>query len=242
LVLLHGFTQTGQAWGPVVDALASLGSPWPIVLPDAPGHGGSAGVEADLWETADLLADLVPDAAFWSGYSMGGRAALHVALAYPQLVERLVLISTSAGIEDTAEREARAAADEALARQLEDVGVGPFLEDWLAQPLFATMTSAQAALDQRRANTAAGLASSLRRAGAGAQAPLWDRLAELARRSLPVLVIAGELDARYRGHAERMVAAIGPTASLVVIEGAGHACPLERPAAVASALARFLSD
>ena len=36
----------------------------------------------------------------WVGYSMGGRTALHVALAHPDLVEALVLISTTAGIED----------------------------------------------------------------------------------------------------------------------------------------------
>ncbi len=107
LVFLHGFTQTGASWGPVLEALDGH---FPIILPDAPGHGGSSAVRADLWQTADLLAGLTsssgtaPGLAAWAGYSMGGRTALHFALAHPEQVASLVLISTSAGIDDAAKR------------------------------------------------------------------------------------------------------------------------------------------
>ena len=50
-------------------------------------------------------------------------------------------------------------------------------------------------LDDRRRNTVAGLASSLRLAGTGTQEPLWDRLGML---TMPVLVLAGERDERSR--------------------------------------------
>jgi len=217
LVLLHGFTQSGESWAPVVDALA--GRVTPLVLPDAPGHGASADLAADLWATADLLAALVPGPAFWAGYSMGGRTALHLALAHPDRVVRLVLISTGAGIEDQAARAARRAADEELARRIEDEGVESFLSFWLAQPLFATLSPEHAGREARTVNTAAGLASSLRLAGPGAQEPLWPRLAELGRsgphrRQVPVLLLAGEHDARYVDQARRMAAAIGPTATV----------------------------
>ena len=96
-MLVHGFTQTGRSWGPLLDR---LGARSPVVVPDAPGHGLSSSVKADLWRTADLLARTVDGAAAWAGYSMGGRMALHVALAHPEKVDRLVLISTTAGIED----------------------------------------------------------------------------------------------------------------------------------------------
>jgi 2-succinyl-6-hydroxy-2,4-cyclohexadiene-1-carboxylate synthase len=89
-------------------------------------------------------------------------------------------------------------------------------------------------------NTAAGLASSLRLAGQGAQEPLWHRLAELGRREVPVLVLAGEDDARYVDQARRMAAAIGPTATVRLVPRAGHACHLERPEEVAEALVGFL--
>jgi 2-succinyl-6-hydroxy-2,4-cyclohexadiene-1-carboxylate synthase len=236
LVLLHGFTQTGASWAPVLEALPGR---FPVVLPDAPGHGGSSGVRADLWQTADLLAEAVPNRATWVGYSMGGRMALHFALTHPGQVERLVLISSSAGIDDPARRAARRSADEALATRIEDEGTERFLTWWLAQPLFATLAAGDAGLEDRVNNPPTGLASSLRLAGAGAQEPLWPRLGELGEAGMPVLLIAGELDRDYRAHAERMAALIGPLASIEVVAGAGHACHFERPREVAAAIANF---
>jgi 2-succinyl-6-hydroxy-2,4-cyclohexadiene-1-carboxylate synthase len=236
LVLLHGFTQTGRSWGPVVKA---LGGRFPLVLPDAPGHGRSSSTRADLWETAGLLTGTAGRRAFWAGYSMGGRMALHVALAHPALAERLVVISATAGIDDPAERAARRRADEALAARIEHDGLAPFLSWWLAQPMFATLPAQQAGLEARLTGTAEGLASSLRLAGTGAQEPLWDRLPELSARAVPVLAIAGGLDPKYCEHAERLAAAVGPTATVLIVQGAGHACHLERPGEVAAAISAF---
>ena len=236
LVLVHGFTQTGQSWAPVIDA---LGEDIPLIVPDAPGHGGSTAIRADLWQTANLLAGSVAVPAHWAGYSMGGRMALHVALAHPDKVERLVLISVNPGIEDASQRAARRSSDHALAARIERDGVERFLDYWLAQPLFDTLGAERAGLEARLANTPAGLASSLRLTGTGSQDPLWPRLEELRERAVPVLVVAGSLDRAYRAHAERMAAVIGPAAQLLVIEGAGHACHLERPHEVAMAVSRF---
>ncbi len=151
--------------------------------------------------------------------------ALHATLAHPEEVEGLVLISGTAGIEDAAERAARVERDEALARSLEQEGLDAFLERWLEQPLFATLPPTARDTEARRENTAAGLASSLRLTGTGTQDPLWDRLPAL---SMPVLLVAGELDERFTATARRMSDAIGTNATLRVIAGAGHACHRER--------------
>ncbi len=233
IVLLHGFTQTGASWGPMV---AELRSRAPIIVPDAPGHGGSSQVRADLWRTADLLVETVGRPALWVGYSMGGRMALHVALAHPDQVEGLVLISTTPGIDAPKEREARRAADDALAARIHTEGTEAFLDFWLAQPLFSTLPPETAGREARLANKPDGLASSLRLAGTGSQEPLWDRLAQLKERSLPVLLIAGALDRKYSDEAARMASAIGPTARALIVNGAGHACHLERPEVVAAAI------
>jgi 2-succinyl-6-hydroxy-2,4-cyclohexadiene-1-carboxylate synthase len=116
---------------------------------------------------------------------MGGRHALRLALDRPDLVERLVLIGASPGLADTGEREQRRAADDALATHLEQIGVAAFVDEWLAQPIFAGLPVAAQFRDERRTNTAAGLAASLRLAGAGAQESLWD-LAEVPRSQRPV--------------------------------------------------------
>lgn len=173
----------------------------------------------------------------WLGYSMGGRYALHVALRHPELVERLVLVSTTAGIDDEAERAARRDSDEALARRLEEEGLEPFLRWWLAQPLFASLPAEAAQIERRLEGTATGLASSLRLAGTGTQEPLWHRLAELA---MPVLVIAGSLDAKYLSLGRRLAESIGPSAAFEVVPGAGHSCHLEKPEAFLEVLTTWL--
>jgi 2-succinyl-6-hydroxy-2,4-cyclohexadiene-1-carboxylate synthase len=235
VVLVHGFTQTQAAWEPVA---ARLRARWRLVRVDLPGHGGSAGVRAGFAEAAGLVGECGGRAAY-VGYSLGGRLCLRLALDRPELVRTLVLLGASPGIADAAERAERRAADEALAAGIERDGVAAFLDRWLAGPLFATLPAARAGVADRLANTPAGLASALRLLGAGAQTPLWDRLAGLR---CPTLLVAGALDGKFAAIAAEMAAAIGPAARRALVPGAGHAVHLERPAEVAVLLDGFLTD
>jgi len=234
VVLVHGFTQTHRSWGPVAERLASFHT---LTLIDAPAHGRSDGVRTDLAGGAAELGRTGGRAAY-IGYSMGGRLCLQLALTRPDLVEQLVLVSASAGIDDPQQRTARRASDESLAHRVETDGVEAFVDHWLTQPLLATLGAERAGRDDRLANTAGGLAASLRLAGTGTMEPLWDRLAGL---EMPVLVVAGEGDAAYAEAGRRIVRAIGANASWVLIPGAGHACHLERPDAFCVAVADFLA-
>ena len=135
LVLVHGFTQTGRSWDSIADELAARHT---VLTPDAPGHGDSSAVRADLPAGAELLGR-AGGRATYIGYSMGGRLCLHLAIARPALVERLVLISATAGIDDSDERAARRSSDDALAATIERDGVDAFLRRWVAQPMFATL-------------------------------------------------------------------------------------------------------
>ncbi len=234
-VLLHGFTQTGACWSPTVGALAADHE---VITVDLPGHGGSARITADLWTTARSAADAA-GAGTWIGYSMGARVALHVALARPEVVERLVLVSGTAGLRDAGERRTRRDADEGLAARIEQVGVATFLDEWLALPMFARIPEASTCRDERLRNEAAGLAASLRTSGTGTQEPLWDRLGALA--GLPVLVVTGEHDERFTALGRELVAAVGPSATHVVLPGCGHTPPLEDPGAFAAVLRRWLA-
>jgi 2-succinyl-6-hydroxy-2,4-cyclohexadiene-1-carboxylate synthase len=228
LVLLHGFGGTRHAWDRVAAELRPERY-LPLAL-DLPGHGERADQDPEI--TFDSCVEYVlarsPDRFALCGYSLGGRVALHVALAAPERVDRLVLVASSAGIEDPAERA------EHLADELEGIPFEEFIERWRTQPLFAEDPPEVGALareDQRR-NRPGALAEVLRRLGTGEMQPLWGRLGEL---QMPVTVVVGERDAKFRALGER-TADLLPDAELVVIPG-GHALLLESPAALGHVLA-----
>jgi 2-succinyl-6-hydroxy-2,4-cyclohexadiene-1-carboxylate synthase len=248
ILLLHGFGGTHRAWDGVVDHLSRQRC-LPLAL-DLPGHGAYADaappisfagcVEHVLARAPERFAlcgyslgGRIALHVALCGYSLGGRIALHVALTAPERVSRLVLVSTTAGIEDDVERAARSAEDHRLADELEHGPFEDFVERWRAQPLFAgdpPAVGARAREDQRR-NRPEALAAVLRGIGTGEMAPLWDRLQELR---MPVTVLVGERDTKFRALGRRMVDLM-PAAELLVVPG-GHGLPLEHPAAVAARL------
>src|SRR4051812_41970803 len=170
---------------------------------------------------------------------MGARFALHLALANPELVERLVLIGGTGGIDDPEARAERTRNDEAMATRLEREGIDRFLEAWLAQPLFAGLSDDMQFRDARRENTIDGLAESLRQAGTGSQDPLWSRLEGL---DMPVLVVAGADDEKFAAEGARLRESIGANATLELVPHAGHAAHLEQPAAFLRVLRAFLTS
>jgi 2-succinyl-6-hydroxy-2,4-cyclohexadiene-1-carboxylate synthase len=231
VVLLHGFGGTHHAWDGVIAAL-DRERYLPLAL-DLPGHGGAADSERPI-TFAGCVAHVLargPERFTLCGYSMGGRVALHVALAAPARVSRLVLVSSTAGIADDAERARRRESDRALADELERIPFEDFIERWRTQPLFAEDppdVGELARTDQRR-NRPDALATVLRGIGTGEMQPLWGRLGELV---MPVTVLVGERDEKFRALGERMVELLAD-AELIVAAG-GHALPLENPKAMVS--------
>lgn len=226
LVWLHGFTQTKNSAHEFLSILAGSNE---LVTIDLPGHGENAAVSASLDETADLLAEVLPKEPFiLAGYSFGGRVALHVALRHPERLSHLVLLSSTLGIRDDSERRARRERDEALADRIEVLGADAFLDEWLAQPMFASL-SHDALERQARSHDAEGLAMSLRLSGTGTQAWLGESLGAFKG---PSLVLAGARDKKFVLEARRLQDALTNSSSAFVAD-AGHAAHLERPRLVA---------
>jgi 2-succinyl-6-hydroxy-2,4-cyclohexadiene-1-carboxylate synthase len=226
LVWLHGFTQTKNSAHEFLSILAGSNE---LLTIDLPGHGENAALSASLDETADLLVDVLPNEPFvLGGYSFGGRVALHVARRYPERLSHLVLLSATLGIRDETQRRARRERDDALADRIEEIGADAFLDEWLGQPLFASLP-----YDSRerraRSHDARGLAMSLRHAGTGTQHWLGESLRGLKG---PSLVLAGANDKKFVLEARRLQDALASSSSAVVAN-AGHAAHLERPALVA---------
>lgn len=233
VVLLHGFSATSRSWDGVAAHLPRERYR-PLAL-DLPGHGDAADCERPITFAgcvAHVLAS-APGQFILCGYSLGGRVALHIALAAPERVRRLVLVSSTAGIDDPRERELRRASDTRLADELQRELLERFSARWNAQPLFAgdpAEVGALASEDQRR-NRSDALAAALRGIGTGEMDPLWNRLAEL---TMPVTVVVGARDHKFQALGRRMADALAD-GELVVLPG-GHRLPLENPRALAQAL------
>lgn len=242
LVLLHGFMGSSFDW-PDLDT----SNPGPTVYaPDLPGHGTTpiptAGLSMDYmvdWLDAQLTArgfgriELV-------GYSMGGRIAMHYALAHPERCSRLVCVSASPGIRDAEAREARLKLDEQWAERLESTPIDEFLRSWYQQPVFASLRNRpdllEVVVSSRRYLDAKQAAAVLRALSVGRTPPLWDRLEELP---MPTLAIAGALDGKYVDIARAMAVA-AENVSTSIVPGAGHVVHLEQETAFLQVLGGFL--
>lgn len=241
IVLLHGFTGDASTMSVLTQRLAATHT---VVVPDLIGHGGSTGpadrygVDAMAAQVIDAVEQLGHPAPFdLVGYSMGGRVAFTMACRHPARVASLSLIGASAGLATAPARAERVAADEALAASILAEGLAPFVDRWMANPLFATqarlgdefLTAARA---QRLRNVPEELARSLRGAGTGTMVPLHDHLAACA---MPVALIVGADDEKFTTIA-RALAPSMPDAEVTVIAQAGHAAHLEQPAAATEAI------
>jgi 2-succinyl-6-hydroxy-2,4-cyclohexadiene-1-carboxylate synthase len=245
LALLHGFMGSGESWNPVVEGLRRIGA---VLSVELAGHGASPAPDrvdaytmpACLDQLEALLARLGIPSAWWVGYSMGGRVALQLAVHKPALVQGLVLESATAGLRDERARAERRQADEELAESILTDGMEAFTDRWLANPLFQGLKKLppeQRAiqLEQRLRNNPLGLANSLRGMGAGAMEPVWQRLGEI---EVPVLLMAGEEDAKFSAIARELAGAL-PRATLHPLPACGHTPHVESPAAFLATVEGF---
>ena len=202
----------------------------PLAL-DLPGHGERAGDDPSIAGTVASILNATEGDFTLCGYSMGGRVALHVALAAPLRVDRLILVATTAGIEDPGESQERSRTDARLAGFLQTATIEEFADRWMEQPIFAGTPKAAAKIwrEDLLRNDPQALAGVLRATGTGELRPVWDRLSAL---TMPATVIAGAEDKKYVALAERLADEL-PNAELHIIDGAGHGLPREAPAELA---------
>ncbi len=232
LCLLHGFTQTHESWQTLRE---SLNRTYKTIAPDLPGHGKSANGTLSVSEIADEIVSAVNEPTVFVGYSFGARIALHIALQHPALTRALVLVSATAGLEDPKIRQDRLRSDQALAERIVAIGVEAFVDEWLAQELFATLTPQNNQRSIRLSNTVDGLAESLRHAGTGSQESLWERLNDIG---CPTLLVVGEKDPKFVALAQRLH--INLIRSELVVLNSGHSVHLERPQEFLELLDDFL--
>ncbi|HEV8344804.1 MAG TPA: 2-succinyl-6-hydroxy-2,4-cyclohexadiene-1-carboxylate synthase [Candidatus Binatia bacterium] len=247
ILFLHGFLGSGLDWEEII---CGLSDEFYCVAPDLPGHGRTAkspnpeaysmrGAAEALQVTLDELRIANPALV---GYSMGGRLALHLGMTHPQRWNRIVIESASPGIESALEHAKRKKMDEKKAKQLETIEFEVFLQEWYEQPLFQSLKKDRVRFDRllerRKINDPAELAKSLRGMSAGVQPPLWH---ELQRFDIPLLVIAGDGDTKYRKIAKKMARSC-KKASLALVDGTWHNVHEENPKEYTTLLRQFLTE
>jgi 2-succinyl-6-hydroxy-2,4-cyclohexadiene-1-carboxylate synthase len=225
VLFIPGFMQRGDAWRPVAELLPER---YPSRLLDHSEHSFEGRMGEILESGADVLV----------GYSLGGRLALRAALRSPGSFTAVVLVGSTAGLEEGPMRAQRAEADEKLASWIEAMPIEDIVALWERQPLFADQP--ESLVEEQRPGRLSqdprSLALLLRTAGQGVLEPVWHELPALA---LPLLAIAGARDDGYSAAAKR-IAHVAPNARAAIVEDAGHAAHLQRPEEVAGLITAFL--
>jgi 2-succinyl-6-hydroxy-2,4-cyclohexadiene-1-carboxylate synthase len=215
---------------------------------DLPGHGQTIVQEDSDYQMPNvaqalinLLIELNIKQCILVGYSMGGRIALYLAIHFPQYFSGVILESASPGLASQLERDRRIAKDLKLAEQLESLDFADFIQQWYGNPLFASLVkhpNYPKAIARRLCNDPHQLAKSLRSIGLGSQPSLWKSLPEI---QLPLLLIVGELDAKFI-RINQMMANSCPQASLYKIDSTGHNVHFEAPLQFSKLLQYFAAQ
>ena len=231
LLIAHGLFGSARNWGAIAKRLASTRE---VRVPDLRNHGESPSTESHSY--AGMARDLAPLAGGdVLGHSMGGKAAMALALTDPERVARLIvadiapvayshsqtpLIHAMRDI-DLSRVETRGEADRQLARSVEDPGVRAFL----LQSLDVKNRRWRLNLDVLEAEME--------------KITGWEEIAGVFEG--PTLFLSGATsDYVQRGHRDR-IRSLFPAAKFASIPGAGHWLHAEKPQEFVAAVETFLS-
>jgi pimeloyl-ACP methyl ester carboxylesterase len=197
----------------------------------------SYGDAASLAEMARRVLDAAPQQFALLGHSMGGRVALEIYRQAPGRVERLALLSTGVHPVRAGERDKRYALRDIGREQ----GMAALVDAWLP-PMIGEAASRDTALVRRLRVMCneAGLARFEAQIEALLSRPDVDDL--LRGIALPTLVAVGSEDRWAPPEQHEAFAASIPGATFVVIEGAGHMLPAEKPQQLNAAIAEWLGE
>ena len=222
------------------DAIAPiLSQSFRLIVPELPGFGRSRAVSGGLTYVADRMAEAVKDAAAGDevivlGNGYGGFVALQMAIRHPDIAGRLILADCGAAFSETGREAFRNMAATSKANGLQAI------TDVAMRRLFAPEFQAKHP-DLMRDRREAFLKTDpeVFRAACNALAEL-DLRPELAKVTMPVLVLVGEHDEATPPPMSRELAALLPNARLKIIPGCAHVPQLQSPELFIEAIGDFL--
>jgi 3-oxoadipate enol-lactonase len=242
LLLVHAGIADRRMWDDQVDPFVEAG--WTVVRADLPGFGETApplGPVA-LWATLrDLLERLGVDRAVVVGCSLGGRAAVDLALAAPERVRALVLVGSSlAGhrFQEPALFERWDQSEGALDRGDHREATRVEIDTWVVG-----MDRPPEAVDPEVRRRVTGmLLTAYIHGEADLEEPDPPAAGRLGEITAPTLVVVGEHDRPdIQAMADALAAGI-PGAERVVLDGAAHLPSMERPGEFNRVVLEFLAN
>jgi pimeloyl-ACP methyl ester carboxylesterase len=242
LILLHGMAFSHDVWDRTIRQASKF---FTVYAPDLPGFGQSEKPEAAYdasfflnWLDA-FMESVVGESAVVVGNSFGGEMAIPYAMAHPERVRKLVLVS-SGGLRFYKEEEREVLREKFSVENLQKLT--PAIQEWMFRPIFAERGEAwQRYLDKQNAKLAredlAAYAVALHRSMVLAFTIYFED--ELKALTMPVLLVWGDRDVVFPVALAERALGLLRKADLVMLEGAGHAPQLEDPAGFVRAVQRW---
>jgi len=234
VLLLHAGIGDRRMWGSQVDALRAAGHR--PVAPDLPGFGDTP-LDPGTVDYVGFAAEQLGGPGAVVGCSFGGRVALELAVARPELVDRLVLIASAIGSWEWSESAQAGFAEEEEAIERGDLAAAAEQQArmWLAPDASPDVRELTTSMTMRSYEQQLPMEDQVRTVWPQPSAD--ERLAEVAA---PTLVVVGTADLEdMQAVAEKLAREI-PGARLETIEGTGHLPSLERPDELNRLLVDFL--
>jgi len=234
VVLLHGVGLDHTMWEPVTSRLADA---FDVVAPDLPGHGTRppAAAGTTLADLAAGVREQIPQGSHLVGFSLGALVAQHLVLQRPDLAATLTCVS-SVCRRTPAERAAVMSRLETAERDFE-ASASASLQRWYDG---TTVDATQ--VRRTRATLLANNRDSFLncyRVFATADAEIGP---DLGRIAVPTLAVTGENDPGSTPEMTHRLAAAMPDCRAVVIPGARHMLPVERPQEFVDCFTTFIGE
>ena len=233
LLLIHGLGYARWGWEPVVEPLSRS---FDVILFDNRGIGESDAPPGP-YSVAELAADALQvldeagvERAHVLGTSLGGMVAQELALAAPDRVDRLVLVSTTPGGVESfpmPEQTVQLMTSGATLRQFVENALAPGVDSELVDRIL-----------RHRERTAQPFDAWSAQAAAGATFDALDRIEAIAA---PTLVLHGTEDAVVDSRNTALLALRIPDARVELFAGGGHIFFWEQPERFARVVTEFLT-
>jgi pimeloyl-ACP methyl ester carboxylesterase len=223
LVMLHGFTATGNMFDPFLD---ELGQSYRLYVPDWRGHGRTTNPKGEI-KHEDLAEDQVVflqelgiKRAHFCGISSGGMQLTFIALRNPQLVQSLTYVASTYTFDERVKSLARKFADSASPSWKSDLKAlhGPSHGEAYADEIIEHWVE------------------SIQRPNELPFSPV-----DLKRMAVPTLIIHGDRDSFFPVHIPVTMYQMIPKSELCILPDCGHDIGSARPQMFTTALLQFLN-